>query len=121
MATMYCALCRRPVEANRQVGVGTVILAVLTFGMSLLAVPFYRKRCCICRSAAVSVSPPAGAAGATGDPFARVADLEKRLSLVEGELETAGVELRQLKAERDFYSQLLANPAAREAGRPSDR
>ena len=69
----------------------------------------------------MSVSPPDGVVSATGDAFARVADLEKRLSLVEEELDTAGVELRQLKAERDFYSQLLGNPASREAGRPSDR
>ena len=69
----------------------------------------------------MSVSPPDGVAGATRDPFARVADLEKRLSIVEEELDTAGVELRRLKAERDFYSQLLDNPAAREADRPSDR
>ena len=121
MATMYCALCGRPVEASRQIGVGTVIMAVLTAGISLLVVPFYPKRCSICRSAAVSVSPPDRAAGATGDPLARIADLEKRLILVEDELDTAGVELRRLKAERDFYAQLLGNPAAREAGPPSDR
>src|SRR5688572_23610645 len=99
MATMYCALCGRPVEANRQIGLGTVILAVFTAGISLLAVPFYPKRCSICKSAAVSVSLPDGAVGATRDPLARVADLEKRVSLVEEELETAGVEVRRLKAE----------------------
>ena len=121
MATMYCALCARPVEAKRHIGGGTVILAVLTAGIALLAVPFYPKRCSICRSAAVSVSPPGGVVGATRDPFARVADLEKRLSHVEEELDTAGVELRRLKAERDFYNQLLGNPAAREAGGPSER
>jgi hypothetical protein len=121
MATMYCALCSRPVEANRQIGVGTVALAVLTAGISLLAVPFYPKRCSICGSAAVSVSPPDGVVGAAGDPLARIADLEKRLSLVEDELDSASVEVRRLKAERDFYSQLLGNPAVREAGRPNDR
>jgi hypothetical protein len=42
---MYCALCRRPVEAGRQVGVGSVVLAFLTGGLSLLAIPFYAKRC----------------------------------------------------------------------------
>ena len=120
MATMYCALCGRPVEAKREIGAGTVILAVLTAGISLLAIPFYPKRCSICRSAAVSVSPPHEAVGATSDTFARVEELEKRLRLVEDELDTAGVELRRLKSERDFYSQLLRNPAAREAGRPSD-
>jgi hypothetical protein len=43
------------------------------------------------------------------------------LSLVEDELDSASVEVRRLKAERDFYSQLLGNPAVREAGRPNDR
>lgn len=119
MATMYCALCGRPVEANRQIGLGTVIMAVFTAGLSLLAIPFYPKRCSICRSAAVSDSPPDREFGAKG-PHTRVTDLEKRLRLVEEELETAGNELQQLRAERDFYRQLLDNPAAREAGRPGN-
>jgi hypothetical protein len=118
MATMYCALCNRPVEAKRQVGAGTIAVAVLTVGLSLLVVPFYPKRCSICKSAAVSLTPPGGTAGAAGAQNARLAELEKRLSLVEQELETNGVELRRLTTERDFYRQLLENPAAREARRP---
>lgn len=120
MATMYCALCGRPVEAKRQIGAGTVLLAVITMGVSLLAVPFYRKRCSICRSAAVSLTPLDGATAAAGGPLARLGDLEQRLRLVEEELESTSVELRRLKAERDFYSQLLADPAAREADRPTN-
>ena len=57
MATMYCELCRRPVEAKRQIGVGTLILVFLTTGFWLLAIPFYRKRCSICKSTAISRVP----------------------------------------------------------------
>jgi len=121
MATMYCALCNRPVEARRQIGIGTIALAVVTAGLSLVAVPFYPKRCSICKSAAVSLSPPLGAAGAADGPAARLAELEKRLSLVEQELESNGVQLRRLTTERDFYRQLLDNPASREAGRHGSR
>lgn len=114
MATMYCALCNRPVEAKRQIGVGTVALAVFTAGVSLLAVPFYPKRCSICKSSAVSLSPPEFTpAGAGATPLARLAELEHRLSMVEQELEATGGDLSRLKDERDFYNQLLADPAAR--------
>jgi hypothetical protein len=113
MATMYCALCNRPVEANRQIGAGTVILAVFTAGLSLLAIPFYHRRCSICKSTALHATPAeAEARGATGS-VARIAELERRLGLVENELEAANVELRRLTAERDFYSQLLSDPNRR--------
>jgi hypothetical protein len=109
---MYCALCSRPVEAKRHIGGGTIVLALLTVGVSLVAVPFYPKRCSICRSAAVSLLPPdAPSDAAGGPPLARLADLEQRLGVVEEELESAGLELRRIRAERDFYSQLLDNPA----------
>lgn len=114
MATMYCALCSRPVEARRQIGAGTLILAVFTAGMSLLAVPFYPPRCAICKSTALYASPQEAEARGAAGPFARLADLERRLGLVEDELEAANVELRQLKAERDFYGALLADPNRRE-------
>jgi hypothetical protein len=117
---MYCALCARPVEAKRQIGVGTAVLAVLSGGLWLLAIPFYSKRCSICRSAAVSATPPPGAT--RGTPFERLGQLEKRLSLAEGELETANVEIERLKAEQDFYRKLLESPASREsAARPPAR
>jgi hypothetical protein len=112
MATMYCALCNRPVEASRQLGVGTLALAFITFGISLVAIPFYPKRCAICKTTAVSLAPP-DAAGKGATLTSRLADLEQRLRLVEEELESAGVDLSRLKAERDFYSQLLGDPASR--------
>lgn len=117
MSTMYCALCRRPVDARRHIGIGTIALAVVTAGLSLLAVPFYPKRCSLCKSTAVSHSPPDPAIGGPGASLSRVEELEHRLRLVEEELEAAGGDLRMLKEERDFYSQLLGDPARR---RPPD-
>lgn len=119
MATMYCALCRRPVEGKRQIGAGTIVLAVLTMGISLIAIPFYSKRCSICRSTAVSRSIPVEGAPAGVPPaLTRVAGLEQRLSLTEGELEATREELDRLRTERDFYRDLLGDRAL-EAKRPS--
>jgi len=120
MAAMYCALCRRPVDAGRRIGVGTVVLAVLTGGLWLLAIPFYEKRCAICRSAAVSATAPDGKIADGASALAqrqtverRIADLEQRLSLTEGEVEAASIEIERLRAERDFDRQLLGRPTAR--------
>jgi len=121
MATMYCALCRRPVEAKRQVGASTVALGVVTAGLWFLAIPFYRKRCCICRSTAVSATMPDPENASRGmSPAAfsqavqtRIAELERRLSLTETELESAVTRLERLDTERDFYRQLLEDPDAR--------
>jgi hypothetical protein len=110
MSTMYCALCSRPVDARRHLGIGTIALAVLTAGLSLLAVPFYPKRCSICRSTAVTLSPPAGRDSL---PPSRLEELEQRLRLMEEELEAAGSDIRRLSEERDFYAQLLGDPARR--------
>ena len=122
MATMYCALCRRPVEATRRIGPVTVLLAVFTAGLSLLAVPFYAKRCSICKSTAVSRTAPDGTLAADIVPMAaRLAELERRLSLAEQEIEVASAELAELRAERDFYKQLLGEPRVREQrGLPGD-
>jgi hypothetical protein len=109
MATMFCALCRRPVEARRFVGVGTAILAVFTAGLSLLAIPFYARRCSICRSAAVSMTDPDGRT--VGDATAaEVAALERQLRLARGEMEAANAEIEHLTEELDFYRQLLPEP-----------
>lgn len=120
MATMYCALCRRPVDAGRRIGMGTIVLAVLTGGLWLLAIPFYEKRCAICRSAAVSATAPDGKIADGASPLAqrqtlerRIADLEGRLSLTEGEVEATSIEIERMRAERDFDRQLLGNPARR--------
>jgi hypothetical protein len=118
MAVMYCALCRRPVEARRDIGLGTIVLAVLSGGLALLAVPFYSKRCSICKSAALSrTANGSGAAGVGGPADARIQELEQRLTVTQEELEATNVELDRLRTERDFYRQLLEDPAAREQRR----
>ncbi len=48
MAIKYCALCERNVEAKRKIGVGSLILVLVTGGFWILALPFYHKRCPIC-------------------------------------------------------------------------
>lgn len=95
-------------------GAGTIFFAVMTAGLSLLAVPFYQKRCPICKSAAVSHTAPGGekVAGSPA-PYARIAELEQRLGHTEAELESANLALDRLRTERDFYRQLLEDPAAR--------
>lgn len=110
MATMYCALCRRPVEAKRQLGAGTLILAVVTGGAWLITIPFYSKRCSICRTKAVSTTGPGGRRLTSGAAsVTRLADLEQRLTVTETELDTARDELDRLRAERDFYRELLGD------------
>jgi hypothetical protein len=121
MATMYCGLCRRPVEARRQVGVGTAILAVFTAGLSLLAIPFYSRRCSICKSPAVSQVGPDGPVG--DGQLARASALEERLRLAQGDLDAANTEIERLTEELDFYRKLLDDPASRvrDAGSHGDR
>ena len=121
MPTMFCNLCGRPVEARRHIGVGTVCLAVISAGVWLLAVPFYPKRCSICRTRALSPTAPGGAGYAGGaSTSTRLADLERRLSLTEGELEAASTELDRLRTERDFYRQLLGDPTRAEGRRGTE-
>lgn len=50
MTTMFCVPCNRQIDAKRVIGVGTLILAFLTYGLWLLLIPFYEKRCPICKS-----------------------------------------------------------------------
>jgi hypothetical protein len=44
----YCKLCERKVETRRKVGIGTLLLTILTAGWWLFAILFYRKRCPLC-------------------------------------------------------------------------
>jgi|GEM_PF-2776939 len=48
MKTAWCPVCEKEVGYARRLGVGTVIAIVLTFGLWLLALPLYPKRCTIC-------------------------------------------------------------------------
>lgn len=63
MSTMYCNLCKRPVEAKRNIGIGTIILILITGGVWLLTIPFYSKRCTICKSDALTDGPSDNQAG----------------------------------------------------------
>lgn len=69
----------------------------------------------------MSHSPPAAVRSGAGPvSHARVDELEKRLRLVEDELEAAGGELHRLNEERDFYRQLLGDPKSRVTRRGED-
>lgn len=58
MTIKYCNLCERAVEAKRVIGVGTLILCVLTGGLWLFTIPFYSKRCAICKADVLTDSKP---------------------------------------------------------------
>src|SRR5437870_7138445 len=58
MTVKYCQLCKRPVEAKRRISVGTLLAVLFTGFTWLLALPFYRKRCPICRGIALSDTSP---------------------------------------------------------------
>lgn len=111
MATMHCALCDRPVEARRHIGIGTVALGFVTGGLWLLAIPFYARRCSICRSDAVSAVPatPGASRTASGPAAARIADLQQRLTTTLDLLEAANAQIDRLRTEQDFYRQLLGD------------
>ncbi len=49
MASKYCVNCDRVVEAKRIVGAGSLIMVLCTLGWWILAIPFYSKRCPICK------------------------------------------------------------------------
>ena len=51
MEMVYCPNCGRNTGHQRKLGWGTLFGAVFTFGISLLAIPFYPLRCQICGSA----------------------------------------------------------------------
>ena len=53
MSTKYCNLCERKVEAKREIGVGSLLLVLLTGGLWLIAIIFYGERCSICKSKAL--------------------------------------------------------------------
>jgi hypothetical protein len=49
MSIKYCELCKREVEPRRQIGVGTLLMVFITFGMWLFLIPLYSKKCPICK------------------------------------------------------------------------
>lgn len=48
MEMFKCANCEENRGVKRNIGIGTLIAAILTMGWSLLLIPFYPKRCIIC-------------------------------------------------------------------------
>ncbi|MCI0587023.1 MAG: hypothetical protein L0323_09310 [Planctomycetes bacterium] len=48
MNARHCPGCNRVTGHKRAIGVGTLLLALLTLGFSLLLVPFYPTRCAVC-------------------------------------------------------------------------
>lgn len=54
MSVKYCNLCQRNVEPKRKIGVGTIILCLITSFFWVLAIPFYQKRCPICGTSHLS-------------------------------------------------------------------
>ena len=48
MKMQHCHYCRRMVAHKRKIGIGTIILILLTGGLWLLTIPFYAVRCSIC-------------------------------------------------------------------------
>jgi hypothetical protein len=48
MTASECNGCKRVTGHKRSIGIGTLIIALLTFGFSLFTIPFYPKRCVIC-------------------------------------------------------------------------
>ena len=57
MKMKHCKYCGRMVAHKRRIGVGTLIMVVVTAGFGLLAIPFYEVRCTICGGAPVYVPP----------------------------------------------------------------
>jgi len=48
MQTAYCPDCGKVTGHKRAMGKGTLIAALLTLGISLLAIPRYPLRCTVC-------------------------------------------------------------------------
>lgn len=46
----YCHTCNISVEPKRQIGVGSLLLFLVTCGLSIFAIPFYSKRCPTCKN-----------------------------------------------------------------------
>lgn len=58
MAQKYCNLCERYVETKRDMGIGTLILVIITGGFWILMILFYGQRCSICKTKNISKREP---------------------------------------------------------------
>jgi len=48
MTTKHCKNCERLRGFKRSIGLGTLVMIVITSGFWLLLVPFYPKHCVVC-------------------------------------------------------------------------
>ena len=48
MQVAFCKNCGKHTGHKRRIGVGTLLVVLITFGWSLLLIPFYSKRCVVC-------------------------------------------------------------------------
>lgn len=46
----YCSVCEKNVDAKRNIGIGSLIGIIVTMGFWLIAIPFYGKRCPLCKN-----------------------------------------------------------------------
>ena len=103
MTIMYCQLCERPVDATRRVGGWTYVWAVLSAGLSLIAVPFYKRRCPICHTKALSKLT---VQDELLPRHSSSRELKERALSAEEAMHTVSEELDRVRVERDFYRDL---------------
>ncbi len=48
MKALFCSNCKKYTGFKRNLGIGTIIMIVLTTGLWILLLPFYPKRCVVC-------------------------------------------------------------------------
>ena len=48
MKALYCENCQKFTGFKRNLGIGTIIMIIITAGFWILLLPFYPKRCHIC-------------------------------------------------------------------------
>jgi len=48
MRVYQCPVCGKPTGHKRALGIGTLLMAIVTGGLWLLVIPFYPKRCIVC-------------------------------------------------------------------------
>jgi len=58
MENSYCPNCKKNTGRKRAFGWGTFFGVLITFGLWILALPFYPKRCIICGNSDSEESPP---------------------------------------------------------------
>jgi len=49
MSTKYCSNCNQQVTPHRKIGIDTLILCLITSFIWIIFIPFYSKRCPICK------------------------------------------------------------------------